>query len=116
MNTIKNNTDKESAIDSNPAKNNKCFPKNKKLQKKFKKALSTNKPIITLNFLFLGYLFQTNIADIALKINIIVQTIPIIDPAGVKEGRFMVLYQSIPPPVTNPPKTETARVIKGIIR
>lgn len=59
-------------------------------------------------------LFHTSRAEIALKIKIIVQTVPINLPDGVHEGKEIVLYQPIPPAVSNPPKTATTITVSGI--
>jgi len=47
------------------------------------------------------------------RMKIIVQTIPIMDPGGVQEGRFKVLYHDIPELVNIPPIHEQSSTDKG---
>jgi len=70
---------------------------------------------IQISLLPRGNLFQTKRAEIADKIKIVVQTVPITEPGGVKSGRLIVLYQSIPALVIKPPIQAARKTINGII-
>jgi hypothetical protein len=50
------------------------------------------------------------------SMNMVVHTIPMVDPGGVQEGRVKVLYQSIPWLVNQLPTAEIKKTIKGIKR
>ena len=73
--------------------------KNNKLHPMFNNALRTKKITIRANFSSAISLFQTIMAEIVAKIKRIVQTVPIINPGGVHDGRLMDLYQLMPPEV-----------------
>jgi len=76
--------------------------KNNTDQNIFNKPLIINKKTTSLKnklFLFVLGSLENNNIDIADKIKIIVQTIPINEPLGAIPGLFKVSYQSIPPPV-----------------
>jgi hypothetical protein len=109
-----NKTDRSRRIAPKKAKPKRCTPKNKQLQETFKKALITKSSIISLKWIFPENLFQTIKADMVVSIKIIVQAKLIMEPGGVKVGRFIVLYHSIPPEVIQPPTLATKTAIKGI--
>lgn len=71
---------------------------------------------MVLKFLEAGFWFQNKIAEIAVRIKIIVQTIPITDPGGARAGRLSVLYQSIPFWVIELPDKETKNTKIGITK
>ena len=60
-------------------------------------------------------IFQKISAEAALNMKIVVQTAPIIEPAGVQEGRLMLLYQFIPPLVSRLPIPAVKIAIRGIM-
>lgn len=73
-----------------------------------------NRQIISQNRESRGNEFQTIRAEIAVRMNIVVHITPIKEPGGVQSGKFIVLYQSIPPAVSQLPKTAMKIAVIGI--
>ena len=62
-----------------------------------------------------GLLFHTINADTAASIKITVHTEPIVAPDGVKDGKLMVAYHSMPFEVTLLPVSAANKTAKGIM-